>query len=31
VTRKIPLALTWILPIAAFPVLVYSLRFFWRW
>ncbi len=30
-TRKLPLSLVWILPILAFPVLVYSLRFFWRW
>ena len=30
-TRKIPLSLTWILPIAVFPILVYSLKFFWRW
>jgi len=31
VNRKIPLSLTWILPIATFPILVYSLKFFWRW
>jgi hypothetical protein len=30
-TRKIPLALTWIVPLAAIPVLIYALRFFWRW
>jgi hypothetical protein len=30
-TRKIPLALTWITPLAAIPVLIYALRFFWRW
>lgn len=29
--RKIPLALVWIVPLAAVPVLVYALRFFWRW
>lgn len=29
--RKIPLALVWIVPLAAIPVLVYALRFFWRW
>jgi len=29
--RKIPLALVWIAPLAAIPVLVYALRFFWRW
>jgi hypothetical protein len=31
VTRKLPLALVWILPLAVLPVLVYSLNFFWRW
>ncbi len=31
VTRRIPLSLTWILPIVALPILVYSLKFFWRW
>ena len=31
VTRKIPLWLTWALPLAAVPVLIYALRFFWRW
>lgn len=30
-TRKIPLSLTWIAPLACIPVLVYALRFFWRW
>ena len=29
--RKIPLALTWIVPLAMVPVLIYALRFFWRW
>jgi hypothetical protein len=29
VTRRIPLALVWIVPILAVPVLVYSLRPFW--
>ena len=29
--RKIPLWLVWVLPLAAIPVLVYALRFFWRW
>ncbi len=28
--RKIPLSLVWIAPLAAIPVLVYALRFFWR-
>jgi len=31
VIRRIPLSLVWILPLAAIPVLVYALRFFWRW
>ena len=30
-TRRIPLALTWITPLLAVPVLIYALRFFWRW
>ena len=29
--RKIPLSLIWIVPLAAIPVLIYALRFFWRW
>ena len=28
---KIPLALAWIVPIALLPVLIYSLKFYWRW
>ena len=31
VARKIPLALTWIVPLAVIPVLIYALRFYWRW
>jgi hypothetical protein len=31
VAKKIPLSLTWIAPLAAVPVLIYALRFFWRW
>jgi hypothetical protein len=31
ITRKIPLSLVWILPLAAVPALIYALRFFWRW
>lgn len=31
VTRKIPLSLTWIVPLAAVPILIYALKFFWRW
>jgi hypothetical protein len=29
--RKIPLALVWITPLAMIPILIYALRFFWRW
>jgi hypothetical protein len=31
IARKIPLSLVWILPVAAVPVLIYALKFFWRW
>jgi hypothetical protein len=31
ITRRIPLALVWIVPLAMVPVLIYALRFFWRW
>ena len=31
VTKKIPLSLTWITALAAVTVLIYALRFFWRW
>jgi len=31
VTRKIPLALVWIVPVVSVPILIYALRFFWRW
>src|ERR1700752_2580736 len=31
VIRKIPLSLVWIVPLAAIPILVYALRFFWWW
>jgi hypothetical protein len=30
-TRRIPLWLIWVLPLAAIPVLIYALRFYWRW
>lgn len=30
-TRRIPLSLVWIMPVAVLPVLIYSLKFFWRW
>ena len=29
-TRRIPLSLIWILPIAVLPLLIYSLKFYWR-
>jgi DNA-binding transcriptional LysR family regulator len=29
--RSIPLSLVWIVPLAMIPILVYALRFFWRW
>ncbi len=28
---KIPPALAWIVPVVLLPVLIYSLRFYWRW
>ncbi len=28
---KIPLALAWIAPVVLLPVLIYSLKFYWRW
>ncbi|MEO8442348.1 MAG: hypothetical protein ABI547_07660 [Betaproteobacteria bacterium] len=31
IAGKIPLALAWIVPIALLPVLIYSLKFYWRW
>jgi hypothetical protein len=31
IVRKIPLSLTWIFPVVAVPVLIYALKFFWRW
>ena len=31
IIKKIPLSLVWIVPLAAIPILVYALRFFWRW
>jgi hypothetical protein len=29
-TKSIPLSLVWIVPLAAIPILVYALRFYWR-
>ena len=31
VTKRIPLSLVWIVPLAAVPILIYALRFYWRW
>jgi hypothetical protein len=31
VVNRIPLSLVWIVPAIAIPVLIYALRFFWRW
>jgi hypothetical protein len=28
---KIPLALAWAVPVVLLPVVIYSLRFYWRW
>jgi len=28
---QIPLALAWVVPVALVPVVIYSLRFYWRW
>ena len=30
-TKKIPLSLVWIVPVVSVPILIYALRFFWRW
>lgn len=29
--KKIPLSLVWIIPLLAIPILIYGLRFYWRW
>jgi MFS family permease len=31
IRRKIPLTLAWVVPVALLPVLIYSLKFYWRW
>jgi hypothetical protein len=31
ITRRIPLSLVWIMPLLVIPILIYALRFFWRW
>lgn len=30
-TRRIPLSLAWIVPVLLTPVLIYSLKFYWKW
>ena len=30
-TQRIPLALAWLVPLLLTPLLVYSLKFYWRW
>jgi hypothetical protein len=31
IRRKFPLALAWVVPIVLLPLLIYSLKFYWRW
>ena len=31
IRSQIPLALAWIVPVVLLPVLIYSLKFYWRW
>jgi hypothetical protein len=31
IRSKIPMALAWVIPIVLLPVLIYSLKFYWRW
>jgi hypothetical protein len=31
IRSKIPLALAWVVPLLLLPVLIYSLKFYWRW
>ena len=31
IRQRIPLALAWIVPVALLPLLIYSLKFYWRW
>ena len=30
-TRRIPLSLVWIVPVLVLPILIYALKFYWRW
>lgn len=31
IRSKFPLALAWVVPVVLLPVLIYSLKFYWRW
>jgi hypothetical protein len=31
IAAKIPLSLAWIVPVLLVPILIYSLKFYWRW
>ena len=31
IRSKIPLALAWVVPVVLLPMLIYSLKFYWRW
>ena len=31
IRSRIPLALAWIVPVVLLPLLLYSLKFYWRW
>lgn len=31
IRSKIPLALVWVVPLVLLPILIYSLKFYWRW
>jgi uncharacterized membrane protein YhaH (DUF805 family) len=31
IRSKFPLALAWVVPIVLLPLLIYSLKFYWRW
>jgi DNA-binding transcriptional LysR family regulator len=31
IVKRIPLSLIWIVPLACVPILIYGLKFYWRW
>lgn len=31
ITERVPMALAWIVPLLLLPVLIYSLKYYWRW